>query len=248
MVTDGAQLLDDLDRIGGSGNGASNAEESACHQFAGEVLVPAPLLREVIGDDVLKPQHLVRLHDRTSASWEVIAIQAANYPSRNTAVVLVREGGEVAFTAANGLPIWPRYSEVEPGGPLDRALARESITARPEIYRYSLGGAERLFCDTMRVHGGLAVAVLSSQRSDGRPSVLRPVEPAWQEREEFCPWCNDDRDVGWCYDRSGRRCRTCGRCACQQRSENPVCSWCNLEGPFRDGAQVCLDCEAVGAA
>lgn len=248
LVTEGARLLDDLDRIGGSDNGAINAEESACHQFAGEVLVPAPLLKKVIGDDVLRPNHLVKLHDRTSASWEVIAIQAASYPSRSTAVVLVRQGGEVAFAAANGLPIWPRYSEVEPGGPLDRALARESITARPEIYRYSLGGAERLYCDTLRVHSGLAIAVLSSQRSDGRLSVLRPVDPAWREREEFCPWCNDERDVGWCYDCSGRRCRTCGRCGCQQRVENLVCPSCNLEGPFRAGAQVCIDCEAAGAA
>lgn len=248
LVTGGERLLDDLDRIGGSGNGASEAEESACHRFAGEVLVPAQLLEEVIGDDALRPQHLVQLHDRTNASWEVIAIQAANYPSRNTAVVLVRERGEVAFAAGNGLPIWPRYSVVEPGGPLDRALAHESISTRPEVYRYGMGGAERLFCDTRQVHNGLAVAVLSSQPSDGRLSILKPVEPVWQEREEFCPWCNDEREVGWCYDCSGHRCRTCDACGCQQRIKNPVCPSCNLEGPFRTGAQVCRDCEAAGAA
>lgn len=38
--TVGAVLLDDLDRMGGSAAEAQRAEESACHQFAGQVLVP----------------------------------------------------------------------------------------------------------------------------------------------------------------------------------------------------------------
>ena len=240
----GATLLDDLDQIGDSPEEASQAEESACHQFAGEILVPKALLDEVIGDKALLPSHIISLRDRTSASWEAIAVRAANYAQTRTVVALVRCRGGVSFVAANWPTSWPRGSRVRPTGPLDMALLH-STTGRREIYRYELGGQEALFCDTQGVDEGLAVAVLSPQRSDGRQSWLEPVEPAWREREEYCAWCGDERIVGWCNLCSGRRCQSCGRCGCQKPIINPVCPLCYLRNPFRPGACVCRDCESV---
>ncbi len=245
--TTGAWLLDDLDRIGGSALGAHRAEEAACHRFAGEVLVPTGLLDDVIGSDALTPKHVVWLRETTNASWEALAVRAANYSGTTTAVALVRSPGEVSFVTANGLPPWPRGSRVQPGGPLDRSLRHRSTRASPEVYRYGLGGAAALFCDTVRVDAGLAVAVLSPRRSDGGLTVLEPLEPAWKEREEFCAWCNAERDVSWCYECSGRRCRDCERCGCAAPIDNPVCPKCYLQGPFRAGATVCVDCEAIGS-
>lgn len=245
--TVGAELLDALDRIGGSPTGAQRAEESACHQFAGQVLVPTKLLDDIIASDPLTPRHIVWLRDMTNASWEALAVRAAGYTDTKTAVVLIRSPGEVSFVAANGIVPWPRRSSVQPRGPLDRALRCNSTRARREVYRYGLGGAEELFCDTLRIDAGLAVAVMSSRRSDGGLSILEPAEPTWKEREEFCAWCNTERDVGWCHECSGRRCRDCERCGCEVPINNPVCPKCFLAGPIRPGAEACVDCEADGA-
>lgn len=242
--TVGAVLLDDLDRIGGSAAGAQRAEESACHQFAGQVLVPTKLLDEIVASGVLTPRHVVWLRKMTNASWEALAVRAASYASAKTAVALVKNPGEVAFVAANGLAPWPRGSSVRDGGPLARALRCNSARTRREAYRYDLGGAEELFCDTLRVDTGLAVAVMSSRRSDGGLSILEPAEPTWKEREEFCAWCNTERDVGWCHDCSGQKCQDCERCGCDTPINNPVCPRCFLAGPIRPGSEICVDCEA----
>ena len=62
----------------------------------------------------------------------------------------------------------------------------------------------------------------------------------------FCAWCGDERDVGWCDNCSGRRCRSCQRCGCQTPIKNPLCPQCHLHSPFRPTAHVCMDCEAAG--
>ncbi|MDE0161790.1 MAG: ImmA/IrrE family metallo-endopeptidase [Acidimicrobiaceae bacterium] len=246
LNTTGSHLLDDLDRLGGSARGACEAEEAACDRFAGNVIVPAAHLAEIIGSRALMPRHLLKLREVTDASWEALAVRTADYPDTKTAVILLREPGEVSFVASAGLARWRRGSLVQPDGPLDRALARNTATADKDIYRYGLGGAEALFCDTARIDERLAVAVMSARRSDGRLSILEPVEPVWKTRDEFCPWCNEERDVGWCHDCAGRRCRTCRRCGCLTPIKNPVCPQCHLEGPFWPGSSICRDCEAAG--
>ena len=100
--TTGAWLLDDLDRIGGSALGAHRAEEAACHRFAGEVLVPTGLLDDIVGSDALTPKHVVWLRETTNASWEALAVRAANYSGTTTAVALVRSGGCFAGRGAGG--------------------------------------------------------------------------------------------------------------------------------------------------
>ncbi|MYF30639.1 MAG: ImmA/IrrE family metallo-endopeptidase [Gammaproteobacteria bacterium] len=244
LSTSGAELLDDLDQLGGSAQGACAVEELVCHQFAGGVLVPSQLLQEVIGDESVTPQHVLHLREQTNASWEALAVQVANYPDHNTAVVLVRDLGVVSFVAANGLVGWPRSCAVKPGGVLDRALRLDATTPRSDVYRYGLTRSESLFCVTKRVHAGLAVAVMSSRRGDGGLSMLDRAEPAWKEKEEFCGWCNSERDVGWCDACSGRKCRSCERCGCGQPIQNPICSGCHMSNPRRAGAELCVDCEA----
>ncbi|MCY3925404.1 MAG: ImmA/IrrE family metallo-endopeptidase [bacterium] len=245
LVTSGDGLLSDLDQLAGPQGDPVEVEEAACDQFAGEVLVPAELMEQIIGDDPVKPRHVLETRQRTNASWEAVAVQVANYPERRTAVVLIREPGQVSFVARNGLQAWPRGSRVQSGGPLDRALRRDS-RRRPDVYRHRLAGAENLYCDTARVDGRLAVAVMAPQRSDGGLTALEPVEPTWKTRDESCEWCGDERDVGWCDHCRGRRCRSCSRCGCQQPIESPVCPECHLENPIRSGSRVCRDCEADG--
>ena len=246
LNTAGSHLLDALDRIGCSAQEACEAEEAACDRFAGKVIVPSPLLAEIIGSRALTPRLVLKLQEMTDASWEALAVQTADYPDTKTAVILLRDRGRVSFVASNGLARWRRESRVQPDGPLDRALLRNTATADNDIYRFGLGGAEAMFCDTTRVDDRLAVAVMATRRSDGGLSILEPVEPIWKTREEFCPWCNDERDADWCDNCSGRKCRTCERCGCITSIKNPVCPQCQLEGPFRPGASICRDCEAAG--
>lgn len=247
FATSAARLLDDLDKIGASAEGAAQAEEAVCHQFAGRVLVPEEALDKVIGSDPLRPRHISELKETTTASWEAIAVAAVNHFNKKAAVVLVRDPGRVSFVAANGLLPWKRGSLVAPSGPLDRALSHNS-TARPEIYRHGQGYAENLFCDTNRVHNGLAVGVLSPRPSDRHFEILDQPEPAWKQREDFCEWCGSERSVDWCDVCSGRRCRDCGRCGCATLRENPLCPSCFRQNPMRPGARVCVDCEADGLA
>lgn len=243
----GAELLDDLDRLGGSAAGAARLEEIACHQLAGRLLIPSSDLDDVIGRETLRPAHIVELHARTNASWEAVAVRAAGHADGKAAVVLMWEPGVVGFAAANGLGWWPRGSPLAPGGPLAKAFSYGS-TATPDIYRYELGYAERLFCGTTQVHDRLAVGVLTPRPSDGHFEILEQPDPSWRDREDFCPWCGNERNVGWCDSCSGRRCHSCDRCGCGKPRENPLCPECSCRNPINAGSRVCVDCEADGLA
>ena len=72
LVTVAAELLDDIDMLGGSADGAIQTEEAVCHRFAGNLLVPDELLAETIGSDRVKPEHVVAIHERGGASWEAV--------------------------------------------------------------------------------------------------------------------------------------------------------------------------------
>ncbi len=246
FATSAASLLDDLDVIGGSAAGAIQAEETVCHHFAGRVLIRQQLVDAEVDGERLRPEHVITLHDRSHASWEAVAVRAAEAVTRRAVVLLIRQAGEISFAATSGrMPQWrwPRGSRVQPHGPLARALGAERQRAIKDVYRWNLAYAEQLYCDTTRVHDRLAVAVLTDKPSDGRFDILEDVEPSWKTKEEFCPRCGDERDVGWCDTCRGRRCRSCGSCGCDRPRENPLCPQCFLRKPFRPGASVCLDCE-----
>lgn len=246
LASDGAFLLDDLDQIGESYGGAVQAEEAACHQFAGRVLVPAEVLARVIGEGPVEPRHILRLHEDSDASWEAVAIRAADHARADTAVVLIRDRGHVSFVTANWPTFWARNSPVKPGGPLDRAL-RHNSRGESEVFRYGLGGADAMFCDTVRVDDRFAVAVISRRRNSERGlSFLEEVEPKWREEVEFCLRCNVERDEDWCENCKGRRCPECKGCGCQVPVENPLCPGCSLRNPRKPGARFCVDCEADG--
>ena len=250
FATTAAHLLDDLDRIGGSAQGAKAAEERACHEFAGRVLVPDEVMDRVLGDvQILTPDHLVELHDATRASWDAIAVRCVNRMPSRVAVVLLRTPGIVAGAVASpklGGAWWPAGSSVAGGGAMARAFGARQ-TARKDTYRFGHAYAEQLYCDTVQVHDGLAIAVLADRRSDGRFDLLEPATPAWQDREEFCAFDGDERDVGWCDQCRGHRCRTCGRCGCTTPAPQPICPGCSLPAPKNpDGGSLCRTCVLDG--
>jgi hypothetical protein len=248
VVTAAAALLDDIDIVGAaSGSGAIQAEEAVCHRFAGNLLVPDELLSETIGNDRVTPDHVVAIHEKGAASWEACAVRVAEVMPTAGAVILLRDGVTVTFSAASsrmGSAWWPRDSRLDPNGPLARGLNLRQ-TAQPEQYRFGLGYPRAMFCDTVPVDRGLAIGVLSDKPSDGSLSIIEEAEPAWKERAQFCEWCQGvERDRGWCYRCSGPYCPECDRCSCRHPVQNPLCPECGLMNSTRTGASMCRDCEA----
>jgi len=247
LMTVAASLLDDIDVCGGSADGAIEAEEAVCHRFAGNLLVPDELLVATIGDDRVVPAHVVTVHEEGAASWEAVAVRVAEIMPLAGAVVLLRDCDTISFCAASsrmGSAWWPRDSRLDPNGPLSRGL-NFSQTAQVETYRFGLGYPKAMFCDTLPVHGGLAIGVLSDKPSDGGLSIIEEPEPAWKERVEFCEWHPGvERDVGWCDKCKGQKCPECWHCGCTHPVQNPLCPQCGTIKPFREGASMCRDCEA----
>jgi hypothetical protein len=247
LMTVAYLLLEDIDVVGASsGAGAIQTEEAVCHRFAGKLLVPDELLIDTIGNARIMPEHVVAIHSGGPASWEAVAIRVAEMMPMAGAVVLLRDAAIVGFCAASSRlssAWWPRGSALNPSGPLARGLQLRQ-RAQPERYRYGLGYAQAMFCDTLPVHDGLAIGVLSDKPSDGSLSIIQEPEPAWKERVEFCEWHPGvQRDVGWCDTCKGRKCQECWRCGCSHPVQNPLCPRCGLLQPFRPGASVCRDCE-----
>jgi hypothetical protein len=248
LATTACDLLDEIDRLGGSlADGAVRVEELVCHAFAGAVLIPDEVLDAVIGSAPLMPQHLVDIAARTHASYDAIAVQVTERMEQAGAVALVRQPGQVSFAPASPRMTtywWPANSEVDPAGPLARALATEQQPSRPETYRWQQAYARTLHCETLRVRPGLAVGVMSEKPRTGGLSLLEQPDPIYKDRDLFCAWDGSELDTGWCDGCAGPLCGECGRCRCTKPLRNPLCPECGLEKPFRRGATKCLDCEA----
>ncbi|MBI4933148.1 MAG: ImmA/IrrE family metallo-endopeptidase [Actinobacteria bacterium] len=246
LATAASELLDDLDAIGGSALGAIKAEESVCHGFAGRVLIPQHIVDRTLEPAALRADQVIALKDASTASWEAVAVRAAEAATTKAAVLLIRTPGEVAFAATSsrvGSRRWPRGSDVSGGGPLARALDTDRQRAIKDTFRWNLPYGEQLYCDTVRIHEHLALAVLTDRPSDGRFDILEDIEPAWKDKEDFCPRCGEERNVNWCDLCRGRRCWSCGSCGCDQPIRHPLCPRCFLHNAFNSGSSICRDCE-----
>ena len=246
LRTRSVELLDDLDALAGSADRNIELEEAICHRFAGHVLISDELLAGATDGAELRPEHLKQLHEQSNASWEAVAVRAAASTTQRAAVVLMRSDSTVAFCAPS-LALdgwWPRGSPVDPNGPLSRSL-RFAQTAKPETFRFGLAYEERFFCDSIPIHAGLAVAVLTGRPSDGHFELLEETEPAWRTRVRYCH-CGGELVEGWCTTCNSPHCRDCGSCQCATPADNPACPACHLRKAFRAGAKVCRDCEEDG--
>ena len=239
-------LLDDLDQIGDRHGGASQAEELACHSFAGRILIADSDLEDLIGTSMLKPEHIVELHRTTNASFDAAATRAANFVSDPVAVVVLREASKIAFCASTGLTPWPKGSPVKPRGPLDRAFVKDAHS-KPEEYRYERGYAEARHCSTARAAGvHTAIGVLNRHNLASGPTILDQPDQKWKVANLLCEWCSGERERDWCERCAGKTCNDCGRCQCSVPTANRVCSGCFQHKPFNPGASYCKDCEQEG--
>ena len=125
--TSAAWLLDDLDRLGGSSERAKRIEETVCHQFASELLLPTELVDEILpSNGAVLPAHVRELHERANTvSLDAVAVLAAGRLYAPGAVVIMRDEATRSFCAARGLEDswWPRGSVVDPVDPLPERSA-----------------------------------------------------------------------------------------------------------------------------
>lgn len=250
IATTASDLLDAIDELADQGGGAQLVEERVCHGFAGRILVPDHVLKEVTHvSSQLTPQQIEDLHAATQASYEACIIRAVEMSREPVAVALLRKKGRIGFSASSAqLPggWWPRGGLVKPGGPLDRCFEGDR-QSRKDQYRFGLAFEEQMFCDTKVLRPGeLAVAVMSRTRSDGVWDLLEPQEPSWKSAEQYCEWDGEEMDVGWCDLCKCRRCRNCDRCACEKPRHMRLCDGCGLPEPPNPGHRFCRSCVLDG--
>lgn len=211
-----ADFLDPIDKIAGADGDPQQVEELVCHDFAGRLILPDHLLNDLIPDlRRLSSDDVIKVHDDSDASWEATAVRLANLDETRAAVVLIRSSGSVDFAAGGSHGWWPRGSSVKKTGTLDRVLRTDHrIPVQQDVYRYSLPFEKQMYCDAVKVHDGLAVAVLRPLRMDGAFDPPVETEKPWDD-VEFCDWCDEERTEDWCEVCNGRFCQ-CGRCGCNQ--------------------------------
>lgn len=239
-------LLDMIDQLAGTKGDLQAIEERACHEFAGQLLVADSVLDSVLMGQPVSPIHLQSLHEKTEASWDAAAVRLASRIPGTGAIILVRDSGEVSFCASSpGLSMgWPRGSKVAPRGPLARALKQKAIAAQ-DVFRWQMGGADRLWVDVLPVHAQLSVAVMADRPSVKQLNIVEPVAPKWKTQLLFCAKCEGARNRGWCDICKGRRCEVCDACGCFQRAAGRVCPSCHLEkgsAAYDPGSDRCKDC------
>jgi len=204
-------------------------------------------LREVIGDSLVVPEHVIELFRHGAASLEATAMRIAHYMKNAGAVVIMRSESKIHFCASSPLldgPWWKRDSEVDPNGPLAASMLRPSHAVE-ETFRWGRAFSRHLYCDVLPVKSGLAVAILCESPSTGTTAPLSQDEPRWKEEISYCSHCiTGERTIGWCESCVGKFCRECERCGCMPLVDNPRCPSCRLRSPTRPGASICRDCES----
>ncbi len=244
-----ADLLDELDAAAGHRGDVQGLEELVCHAFAGRLLVPDALIDRIVTQPVL-PRELVGLHEGSNGSWEACAVRLAECLNGAGAVIIMRDDNAISFcapSAAGDLRWWPRGAGVKPNGPLARALSVERQRAQDEEYRWQLSDPAIFYCDTQRVHAGLAIAILAehptAQPTFAPPGTRQPSEP---DTDRWCEACNGLLAGDWCETCHTKRCIDCHRCRCNRVRTNPLCPACGLLKPRNRGKEICTDCEADG--
>lgn len=71
-----------------------------------------------------------------------------------------------------------------------------------------------MYCDSLQVQDGFAVAVLIDKPSDGHFDIPEDSEPIWEEGEDFCERCRRSAPSAGATPAKGRCCPDCERCAC----------------------------------
>jgi Zn-dependent peptidase ImmA (M78 family) len=230
------------------------AEERVCHTFAGHILVPDELIKQILAGRPPEAWHLRELFTASSGSLEACAVRLAEYLPA-TGYVAIADPTEQRIRFATPSPTasyqWGRHTPLPDQHPLWRAYATGAFRGQGEVV-WASGSRMNLWLDAV-ADGHLVHAVFSETRYwtgeglsvlDQSPAAARPIAMSGS-----CRHCGTDT---WGYTACPKcgdvRCRSCGHCGCNAPGPTTrVCAVCRLEkgkGQFRSAASTaCRDCD-----
>lgn len=224
-------------------------EDAACDTFAAEILLPKTLVDRHIDDRGPTADNVVDLWRASSASRAAACVRAAQRLPSPGHVVLLDDAGAVSFSASAGLP------------PVKRGSSQRGV----ETVRVAYDGAGRATGRTrLRYRDGILGDELHAQvvPMDGYRLLVAVIDGApWKtfslSSREPGPiakgWICEHPECGHefrsfeprCQQCAAPSCPECGRCRCQLRVKERICTDCFQVLPasmFRGASTRCDEC------
>lgn len=227
-------------------------EENVCDALAARLLLPADVVRDVVGDGSVSAYTFARLCEQSSASREACAVRLSQELASPGYVVVARldpSSGRcrVQFAAAAGDALPIRRNTPQPGTLLEKAFTTGHATGRESLRFPSGAQTAEMYGETLR-RSEYVLGVFVQDRPSWGDFALRPRPARGGFEEQYCEECAAP------FYPSGSRCRVCGdfpcttcnRCTCEPRSaqREKDCPACFQRLPLRlfpDG-DVCSSC------
>jgi hypothetical protein len=206
-------------------------EEVVANEFAGGLLVPAPLVDECIDDAGPTGYAVAELFERSPASRAACCVRAARRIPGSGAVAVARDG-TIRFASARGLPFAIRQDlPQDEGSWLDRVTQAEGHHRHDQVrIRFRSGNlSSPLFGDAYTVDGYAFLVLVEHSPPWGGLSI-RDANDGPVGGDVECPYCERTFEDVWkapCRKCGDRPCPSCGRCSCE---------------PVRPAARKCVEC------
>lgn len=225
--------------------GGSELEERMCDEFASIVLMPEPLLVQMLGQRVTASA-VLELIAAAPASAEACAVAAARRLPAPGYVMLLAPDGTANFTAHHADVYYVRR-DVRQQGLLTRAASGLPVRGREQV-RYATGNLSReMFLDAATDRRTVAVLVTDSPPWGGFTAGIK------RGPEGFTGQCkNCDRQfttfASSCRSCGQPPCPECGQCDCptaQGALSDRQCDTCFLMHPaaaYAAGSTTCNEC------
>lgn len=229
-------------------DGGLQLEDAACDAFAAEILLPTPLVDHHLDAAGPTADTVADLWRAGAASRMAVCVRAVQRLPAPGHILLLDDGGRIAFAASHGLPPLRRGSFQGEIPVIDRARSsgRRRAQGRTQVrYRDGILGRE-LHAQTAPM-GGYLVAVLVTDSAPWRRFTPPTKDTGPQAGDYLCAHCDEEYRS---FDPACSACRVphcpeCGRCACTPRVNERLCPGCFIKHPpamFADGSDRCLSC------
>ncbi|MCD0443956.1 ImmA/IrrE family metallo-endopeptidase [Glycomyces sp. A-F 0318] len=227
-------------------------EDAACDAFAAEILLPAPLVSDLVAAHGPTVEAALELFHRTSASRAAICVRLAAELKAPGVAAVIEASGTVSFAAAHGNLYPPRRGSDQRSNPLIGAAlaqpgARGVIRRDDALIEYSTGRTSAELYGQAAWCGGLLLVVMVEYDAHWRafaPPREGRARGSAGERWADCGVC----ETGFA---AADRCPRCleprcpeGHCECTRATER-LCSACFLlkhPAQFKSDPEVCDDC------
>lgn len=206
--------------------GPNRVLEQVCDQIAAELLVPAELVDQVVGERALDAGVVLDLYDFTEASRSACAIAIARKLPCDGFVLLIKEGATSIFFAARARDTRPYGWRNDPL-PAAHPLRQDPPPARSLTWwPYPTGSDRREYFMSTATTGGWTVAVLAENNLFNVPGFHIPQlveEDRGNDAVIACRCGYAGKTRMWPCQRCNKpECPSCGECDCVRRDRQLV--------------------------